>query len=421
MTLNELSAADAARRLAAGTITAEQLLESCFARVSARETMVRAFAHVDATRAIVAARDLDRLPRKSTLHGVPVGVKDIIDTTDMPTEYGSPIFARHRPGADAACVKRLRELGCVIMGKTVTTEFAYYTPGPTANPLNPAHTPGGSSSGSAAAVADRMVPLAFGTQTAGSVIRPAAYCGVVGYKGTHGWFPLDGVSPLAPDLDTLGLYARSVEDIALFRGAMLGKDSTARAPARPRIALVKTIAWDSCERSTQDAITRAADCLARTADMREAKLPFDDAAIFEDQKLIMAAGTAAALGPRLAGHEQRLGRIGELIEQGRAIAPAALDAARGRVAEARTTLAAWFKDVDAILTPAAPGEAPRGLGATGDPACNRIWTWLGNPCIALPFGHGPHDLPLAVQLVGRIGGDDDLIAAAAWVEAELAG
>ncbi len=419
--LHLLTAAEASRRIARGALTSEKLVEDCLARIRAREKEVRAWVHLDPAAAIAAAREADRSPRLSALHGLPVGVKDICDTADMPTAYGSPIFAGHRPQQDAACVKRLRDLGAIVLGKTVTTEFAYFTPGPTANPHDTARTPGGSSSGSAAAVADFMVPLAYGSQTAGSVIRPAAYCGVVGFKGTHGWFPLDGVMPLAPELDTLGFFARKAEDAVLFRAALMGETDVAVAPAKPRLALARTKLWDQCERAAQDALERAAAVLAaKGASVREVDLPFDALAFNADQITIMAAGAAEALAAIYARDKAKMQRIRELIEQGQKVPPADRAAARARAAAARQQMAGFFADFDAILTPASPGEAPPGLERTGDPVFNRAWTLLGLPCVSLPYGTGPHAMPLALQFVGPHRSGAVLLALARWAEAALA-
>ena len=419
--LHLLTAAEASRRIARGALTSEKLVEDCLARIRAREKEVRAWVHLDPAAAIAAAREADRSPRLSSLHGLPVGVKDICDTADMPTAYGSAIFAGHRPQQDAACVKRLRDLGAIVLGKTVTTEFAYFTPGPTANPHDTARTPGGSSSGSAAAVADFMVPLAYGSQTAGSVIRPAAYCGVVGFKGTHGWFPLDGVMPLAPELDTLGFFARKAEDAVLFRAALMGETDVAVAPAKPRLALARTKLWDQCERAAQDALERAAAVLAaKGASVREVDLPFDALAFNADQITIMAAGAAEALAAIYARDKAKMQRIRELIEQGQKVPPADRAAARARAAAARQQMAGFFADFDAILTPASPGEAPPGLERTGDPVFNRAWTLLGLPCVSLPYGTGPHAMPLALQFVGPHRSGAVLLALARWAEAALA-
>jgi Asp-tRNA(Asn)/Glu-tRNA(Gln) amidotransferase A subunit family amidase len=418
--LHLLSATEASQRLAAGEITSERLVTDCLARIAARDGAVHAWCHLEEGRALAAARAADATAPRSALHGIPVGVKDICDTADMPTTYGSRVYAGHRPGKDAACVQRLRDLGAIVLGKTVTTEFAYFTPGPTTNPHHAGHTPGGSSSGSAAAVADRMCPLAFGTQTAGSVIRPAAFCGVVGFKGSYGWYSLEGVSPLAPELDTLGLFVRSVADAILFHSTLLGT-RPAEPPAKPRIALARSRLWEECEASGRAAMERAACCLAEAgAVVKDVELPFDEGTLNADQALVMAAGAARALGVVYDAHRTRLERIAELIEAGRRVMSGAYEVARTRREAARAAMMAFFADYDVILTPAARGEAPAGLASTGDPLFNRAWTWLGLPCMALPFEKGPHGLPLAVQLVGQPERDAALLALARWVETRLA-
>ena len=280
--LNELSAAEIARRIAARETTAEAVVADCLARIAQREPVVHAFAHVDSELALRQARDLDRGSIRGALHGVPVGIKDVIDTADQPTQMGSPIYGDHRPACDAACVALLRAAGAVILGKTVTAEFAGMTAGPTTNPHNPAHTPGGSSSGSAAAVADLMLPAAIGTQTGGSVLRPAAYCGVIGYKPTFGAFNRAGLKFAAESLDTIGLMARSLDDVALVSSVLLGGKPAAPATlgTAPRIGLCRTPLWDTAAPETRHAVEDAAARLAKAgAQLREVVLPEDFAGL----------------------------------------------------------------------------------------------------------------------------------------------
>src|SRR3984893_13219897 len=280
--LNELSAAEMAGRIAARAITAEAVIGDCLARIAAREPTIHAFAHVDPELALRQARELDGGPGRGVLHGVPIGIKDVIDTADQPTQMGSPIYRGHRPACDAACVALLRAAGAIILGKTVTAEFAGMTPGPTVNPHNPAHTPGGSSSGSGAAVADRMIPAALGTQTGGSVLRPAAYCGVIGYKPTFGAFNRAGLKFAAESLDTIGLMARSIDDIALITSVLLGRQPGAPAAlgAAPKIGLCRTPLWDTAQAETKQAVEDAAARLAQAgAELREVVLPEDFAGL----------------------------------------------------------------------------------------------------------------------------------------------
>src|SRR5213078_4019899 len=287
MRLNELSLAEAARRIERGETTAEALVTACLDRIAERDEQVRAWAHVDRKRVIEEARALDGAPRSSPLHGVPFGIKDIIDTADLPTEYNSPIYRGHRPAADAACVTLLKQAGCVILGKTVTTEFANNHPSPTRNPHNPAHTPGGSSSGSAAAVADFMVPLALGTQTGGSVIRPAAYCGAAAIKPSFGAINRAGAKFLAESLDTIGIFARGAADLALAMEVLTGR-STASASAKPRIGLCRTPRWSVADPAVHATVEEAARTLAKAgAQVRDFELPAGSAELFDRHKVIM--------------------------------------------------------------------------------------------------------------------------------------
>src|SRR5438874_2331085 len=273
--LNELSAIEIAQGIAAGAFTAEAVVRDCLARVEAREPIVQAWATVDPEHALGQARELDRGPSRGALHGVPIGVKDVIDTADLPTEMGSPIYQGHRPACDAACVALVRRAGAVILGKTVTAEFAGMFPGPTTNPLNPAHTPGGSSSGSGAAVADFMVPAAFGTQTGGSVLRPAAYCGVVGYKPTFNLFNRAGIKFAAETLDTIGLLARTIDDVELLTAVLVGKQPAQRTiESPPRLGLCRTPLWHTAQPETMQAIEDSASRLATVgASVCEIELP----------------------------------------------------------------------------------------------------------------------------------------------------
>jgi Asp-tRNA(Asn)/Glu-tRNA(Gln) amidotransferase A subunit family amidase len=401
-----------------GALTCEALARACLARIAAREPIVHAWRELDAQRMLVRARDLDRGPRVGLLHGLPVAIKDIISTADFPTRYGSSIYADHHPPANAACVSLIEGQGAIIPGKTVTTEFAYFQPGPTTNPVNPSHTPGGSSSGSAAAVADFMVPLALGTQTAGSVIRPAAFCGIVGYKATYGRLNLTGIKPFAPSLDTLGCFARDVDDVELVRSALSG-DEYRPLPSlttRPRIGVCRSTKWvaeSDAERAVRDALA----LLRNDADVREFDASCIDAAT-DAQAIVMAFEAAQSLHYEYRVHRDALSaRLAELIETGRRIRwadyIAALDAARG----ARRSLRAAFESHDVLLSPSAPGEAPKGLEATGDPIFNRGVTMLGLPAVTLPAGVGEHEMPLGVQLIGREDCDRELLSIARWIHA----
>jgi len=421
--LNRLSAGHAAARLAAGDITAERLAEDCLARIAEREGVVGAGEHLDLERARAAARARDAAGPAGALHGIPIGVKDIIDTADMPTGYGSPIHAGHRPAEDAACVAAARRAGAVILGKTVTTEFAYFTPGKTANPRNVAHTPGGSSSGSAAAVADFMVPLAFASQTAGSVIRPAAYCGIVGFKPTFGRYDLAGLRRNAPSLDTLGFFARSVADVALFAAAIEGRERPGLESSRPpRIGLCRTPQWNHADAATQHVIEGTARHLAAVgAEVLEGELPADFVTLVQAQKDIMAYEMARSLAAERRDHWDRLSpALQAIIREGEACADGRYRDALTIAGHCRDLLADAFGKCDALLAPATQGEAPRGLGATGDPIFNRIWTLLHVPCLTIPAGTGPKGLPIGIQLIGRADDDDGLLRVAHWAETRLA-
>jgi Asp-tRNA(Asn)/Glu-tRNA(Gln) amidotransferase A subunit family amidase len=414
--LHRLGAREAARRIEDGSLTPEGLARACLDRIAEREPTVKAWEFLEEKTALGNARAAASGP----LRGVPVGVKDIIDTADMPTGCGSPIWAGHRPRADASVVALTRGAGGVVLGKTVTTEFATFHPGKTGNPHDPTRTPGGSSSGSAAAVADFHVPLAFGTQTAGSVIRPAAFCGVVGYKPSFGTLHRVGVKPLSETLDTVGVMARSVEDAAFFMGVLARRPALVDLPRpeKPRIGFCRTPMWEKAEPSTQKLLEELASRLGA----REVASPPEHAPLVEAQQTIMARETADALAWEHANHGEKLSqRLREVIAAGLAADPGAYDAAKAAAEAARLRLSAFFGEFDAILVPSAPGEAPKGLGATGDPLFNRPWTLLGVPCVTVPAGKGPNGMPLGAQLVGRIGDDARLLAAAGWVERTLAG
>jgi Asp-tRNA(Asn)/Glu-tRNA(Gln) amidotransferase A subunit family amidase len=418
--LAALSAREAAARIAGGSLTAEALTRACLDRIGEREAITGAWHYLDPDRAIAEARQRDRAPRGGPLHGVPIGVKDVMDTHDMPTSYGSPIYRDHRPACDAACVALARAAGAVVIGKTVTTEFATFSPGKTTNPHNPAHTPGGSSSGSAAAVADRMVPLAFGTQTAGSVIRPASFCGVVGYKPSFGTIARAGVKPLSDSLDTVGIMARDVADAAFFAAALSDRPALRLDGeiATPRIAFYRTPEWPHAEPAAIAALEHAVARLARAgAATGEVTAPPEHTGLVEAQKIVMDYETARSLAfEHLTRSHDLSANLRERIAIGLAHSAETYDAARCDIARARASLPALFGDFDVLLVPAAPGEAPKGLDRTGDPVFSRGWTILHLPCVTIPAGRGPAGLPIGVQLVGRAGDDARTLRAAAFLE-----
>lgn len=388
----------------------EENVRALIARIVERDKALKAWAHIDENGALLAARRCSGQPVRA-LTGWTLGVKDIIDVAGLPTTWGSDIYRDHVAVRDAACVALARAAGAIIIGKTVTTEFAHAAPSVTRNPWNPARTPGGSSSGSAAAVADGHVRVAFGTQTMGSVLRPASFCGVVGYKPTFGTISLEGVRSLAVSSDTLGWIARTIEDCRSFRNALLGIDVHAAAPHRPlRIALCRTVAWKRAEPAMQALAERAAAELHAG----EVDLGFDDLddVFFTIQAYEMCQSLAAE---RLEHHDRLSPQLRATLDTP-GVDRAAYLAAKERVR--RFDVDAAFGSADLLLMPAAPGEAPT-PETTGDPVFNRPASLLGLPAIAIPGGHGPHGLPLGLQLVGRRWCDDDVFAGARALAAVL--
>ena len=409
-----IGCAEAIARLERGELSAEQLVRDCLTRIAEREPVVQAWEALDAEGALREARRIDHLREKPPLGGLPVGIKDLIDTKDLPTGYGSAAHRDHRPAADAECVRRLREAGAVILGKTVTTEFAVYSPGKTRNPHDPARTPGGSSSGSAAAVADGMVPVALGSQTAGSIIRPASFCGVIGFKPTHGLIPLQGVHPLSPSLDTLGFFVHGIEDAATMLEVLSGRPPVGMGAGRPRLAFVRTEAWPRAEPSTQEAVEAAAARLRAP----EMELGASFAGLVDAQIAIMGAEANEAM--RAEPRDRLSPRLQKFLDDGASVTPERLRAAHEQAERCRREIDGIFEDVDALVTPAAVGEAPRGLEATGDPLFCRIWTLLGTPCVSLPVLEGPAGLPVGLQVVGRRAAEGRLLGAAKWILSEMA-
>ncbi|TAK84136.1 MAG: amidase [Betaproteobacteria bacterium] len=422
--LNELSAAQAARRIERQEITCEALANACLERIAARDDEVRAWAFIHQKQALTQARELDRTPRRSRLHGVPFGIKDVIDTESLRTEYNSPIYRDHQPRADAACVALLRQAGCLILGKTVTTEFATNHPSPTRNPRDPAHTPGGSSSGSAAAVADAMVPLALGTQTGGSVIRPAAYCGTFAIKPSFGSINRAGLKFVAESLDTIGIFSRDPEDLALALEVLSGRAAPEFAPASgtPRIGLCRTPRWQLADAGTQANLEDAARRLARAgAQVREFDLPPGSEALFDRHNVVIGFEMARALAwEHINFPDQISASLKPRLDEGWKVTRADYDAVRETARQCRRALAEEMRELDFLLTPSAPSEAPRSHASTGDPVFNRAWTLFGVPCVTVPYGKGAHGLPLGVQLVGPMDGDMPLIAWADWAARALA-
>ncbi|HSI02660.1 MAG TPA: amidase [Reyranella sp.] len=418
---NTLSASDAVQRMADKRLKARDLLEACLDRIDAREGQVHAWEALDPEGARKRADQLDKRARPvGPLHGIPLAVKDIIDTKAMTTECGSPIYRGRVAGKDAACVTQLVKAGAIVLGKAVTTEFAGGHAGKTHNPHNLRHTPAGSSSGSAAAVADFMAPVGYGTQTSGSVIRPGAFNGVVAYKGTYGWADLAGVKTYAKSLDTLGFFVREANDLALIRAAY-GHAPADPPTEAPRIGFCRTRWWEMAEPYNRKNIEAAAKTLrAAGAKVRTWDMPDSWDALIAAHNRVMTKEATIYYGPERARFPQLLSpSLSQSLEVGDAVSRPQLADARKRRLRAQRDLAAVWEKFDVLLAPAARGEAPAGLGYTGDPIFNRFWTLLGSPCIALPFGAGPFGLPLSVQLIGPHRGDDRLVAWARWVEQRL--
>jgi len=421
---NRLPATTLVRLIEEGELTAEAVVESCLARIAEREPVVRAWSHLGGEAALAQARERGRTGKKTMLNGVPFGLKDIFDSADMPTTYGSPIYVGCRPANDASAASLPRAAGGILLGKTVSTEFANVHPGPTTNPYDPAFTPGGSSSGSAAAVADFMVPLAIGTQTGGSVIRPAAYCGVVGFKPSFGLFPPAGMRINTEALDTVGIMARSVGDIALFRAAMMAIPyaSPAMPETAPRLGLCRGPHWDEAQPEGRAVLEAVADRLASSgAVIRDTELPAECAEGDERQTTLGSFEGLRNHMPELYRHEALLSaRLRETkIAQGRKLSLAAFREAWRGAESARAAAREWAGGFDAILTLPAPGQAPRGLASTGSAVFNALWTQLWMPCLTLPAGRGPDGLPVGVQLVGRRHDDDRVLQIGLWVERRL--
>ncbi len=437
--LNWLAAHEAAAGIREGLFSAEELALACLEQIEAREAEVQAWRHLDPAHVLAQARRADE--QRATgmplgpLHGVPVGIKDIIDTADMPTEDGTVLHAGRMPERDATVVSMLRGAGAVIMGKTVTTELATYAPGKTRNPHNPAHTPGGSSSGSAAAVASGMVPLALGTQTNGSVIRPASYCGIFGFKPTHGWISRHGVLRQSPGLDHVGLFARNIQDLALLGEQIVGfdaqdPDTRPRAkppwlrvaleepPATPNLAFVKTPLWRQTDADTQGGFAELLEHLANQ--VMEFELPPALADMLEWHRTIMEADIAASFeGEYKHGQDRLSASLREQIERGRKVLAVDYRQALARIPLLNAGFEELFDRFDAILTPAVQGTAPLGLASTGNPMFCTLWTFCGMPALSLPLLQGENGLPIGVQLVGKRGNDARLLRTANWLMATL--
>ena len=381
-----------------------------------REPVVKAWSFLAPELVIQQAQALDRVTHPGPLHGVPIGVKDVIETRDMPTEMGSPIYSGYRTRSDASCVALLRAAGALIFGKTVTCEFAGMTAGPTTNPHDPSRTPGGSSSGSAAAVADFMIPLALGTQTGGSVQRPSSFCGVVGYKPSFSLINPQGVKPAAESLDTIGLMARTVEDVELSARVLTNSGPVAwlTNDAPIRVGLCRTYMWDSAEDATRHAVEDAARRLAKRGfSVRDVDLPAGFSDLTVTREIINDFERARGMASEWQTDREKISEgLVKSIRNGLAMPRDRYIGALERVAGHRRMLGDVFTDVDVLLTPTVQGEAPAGLAYTGDHRFQSIWTQLRTPAITLPTHAGPNGMPVGIQLVAPQYADDRLLAVA---------
>jgi Asp-tRNA(Asn)/Glu-tRNA(Gln) amidotransferase A subunit family amidase len=418
--INRHDATTARKMIADGSLSATDYLQACLDRVAEREAEVGAWTYIAKDQALAEAAKADASRGDDALHGIPIAIKDIIDTHDMPTEHGSPIYRGVVPASDAACVAMLRQAGAIILGKTVSPEFAAVTPGRTANPHNIKHTPGGSSSGSAAAVADFMVPAAIGTQTVGSTIRPASYCGVVGYMPSHQILPVQGVKVQAETLDNLGILTRTVADVALVANAILGGDALQAEPLTrpPRIGFCPSPHWPQAQAATRQVMEDATALLRDAgATVETVELPNSFDAALDAHWTILAFEFARAMAYEYYNHADKLSeRLVGLLERGFATPFADYRSACALAEQRRTEFAPIVAKYDALLTPAAAGEAPEGLTGPSDLLFQRFWTVLHVPAITLPGFVGPQNLPVGIQLIGSHLEDTKLLQAAAWVE-----
>ncbi len=420
----DLRLTDAIAAMAAGTLTARALADAHLARIAATDAAIEAWAHLDPVHVRAEADRCDAALRGS-LAGIGVGVKDIIATADMPTEMGSPIFAGNRPARDAEVVARLRRAGAYAFGKTVTTEFAYFHPGKTKNPWNARHTPGGSSSGSAAAVAAGQVLCAIGTQTNGSVIRPAAFCGVVGFKPTKDTIPRAGVFEFSATLDQVGTFARDVAGAGLLASVLADRGRVSASPAPlarpPRLAYLAGYPWTEIDGDARATLDAAAARLRQAgAEVVAVEIPppwRTGDVVLRTIMLHEAAAECGALQERERGRMSA--QLNAALDEGRAIARADYEAALRRRSEAITALTEWLEGFDALISPPARGAAPADLSSTGDPACCSLWSLVGFPAMSIPIGHAGNGLPFGMQLAAPAAADDRLLAVAAWCEAQL--
>lgn len=417
--LESLSATQAIKALSRREIQATDLLLSCLDRIGQRESLVRAWASLGKENALTRAKQLDKGAFQGILHGLPIGVKDLYDTYDLPTSYGSPIYSNNYPASDAVSVNLMRQAGGIVLGKTVTTEFASFKSGATTNPHHCKHTPGGSSSGSAAAVADFMVPLATGSQTAGSIIRPASFCGVVGFKPSYGKISIAGVKSLSITLDTMGCFGRTVEDVALGAAAMSGDHGMARVESlhnKPRIAVCKTSSWSLALKETESAlaIARHAAEMISKGSVLDLKLPTACDGLTQAQTRIMLSEMSRSFAFELMHYAKKLSsQFTKQLRDGAEISYGQYSKDLQLALSAKASIGALFdSEIDVLIAPSATGEAPSIKDGTGDPIFGRDWTLLGLPCININVSSGPNGLPVGVQLIAGPGKDHFLLSAA---------
>jgi Asp-tRNA(Asn)/Glu-tRNA(Gln) amidotransferase A subunit family amidase len=423
--LNLLTASEARARLDRGEITSEQLVRDCLARIEAREPDIDAWVFLDPDLALAQARARDSEPSRGLLHGIPVGIKDIYDTADMPTAYGTTIHEGHRPDADSNWVAALRDAGAVILGKTRTTEFANPVPTSTRNPHDLERAPGASSSGSAAAVADYMVPLATGSQTGGSVILPAAHCGLYGYKPSFDGLPTGGVRHAKPSIDTPGLFARFLEDVALMRAASNGQTPVTLELSTDtglRVGVCRTEMWPEALPETVAMLAEAADILAAAgATVSDTEPPAVVSQALAEFSAILAPEDARAIAAEARDHFDQINAWSQKsIHEAKDITPAQYENAKAVAARARTAIDTMFDDFDVLITPSTRGEAPTDRMSIEPSYFNRIWTLMYLPCLSLPAFTGPSGMPVGLQIVGRRDSDDQLLAAGRWIEQRIA-
>jgi Asp-tRNA(Asn)/Glu-tRNA(Gln) amidotransferase A subunit family amidase len=434
----KLSAVEMVQSLKKGEITSEELVKSYIEQIKKKEKEVEAWEFFDQELVLAQAKKLDELHQSGKhgdLHGIPVGIKDIFDTENMPTIDGTEIHKKNPSWNDCTVVSKLKQAGAIIMGKTVTAELAYYSPGKTKNPHDTTRTPGGSSSGSAAAVASHMVPLAVGSQTNGSVIRPASYCGVVGYKPTKGLISRHLVLQISRALDQVGVFANSIEDAALISEQLIGHDkqdpdtslnprpkllaaSKQKPPMEPLLAYVKLPFMNKLDEDVKEGFKEIKDELKGKVD--EIELPEGFAGIPDWHKIIMESDMARSFSKEYEKSKNKLSdQIVEAIERGMKYTSVEYNNALSKIDVANTYFNQFFHDYDAILTPSACDEAPKGLKSTGNPIFCTIWTYCGMPCISLPLLKGKSGLPVGVQLVSSLFDDERLFRNASWLTSKI--